>query len=93
QNFVQEAFSTSEMDSLKSLSMGELRVLIEAKGSIVVAVLFTGHEARELRKGVMWLMDELDENFGEVLHDWRGDKRSVIGVQGWLEVVLEKMAN
>ena len=93
QNFVQEAFSTSEMDSLKSLSMGELRVLIEAKGSIVVAVLFTGHEARELRKGIMRLMDELDENFGEVLHDWRGDKRSVMGIQNWLETVLDKMAS
>ena len=93
QNFVQEAFSTSEMDSLKSLSMGELRVLIEAKGSIVVAVLFTGHEARELRKGIMRLMDELDENFGEVLHDWRGDKRSVMGIQNWLETVLKQMAS
>ena len=93
QNFVQEAFHTSEMDSLKSLSMGHLRVLIEAKGGIVVAVLFTGHEARELRKGVIWLMSEIDLKFGNVLHDWRGDKRSVMGVQEWLEGVLEKMAS
>lgn len=93
QNFVQEAFHTSEMDSLKSLSMGQLRVLIEAKGGIVVAVLFTGHEARELRKGVIWLMNELDNNFGKVLHGWRGDKRSVMGVQEWLEGMLEKMTN
>jgi len=93
QNFVEEAFHTSEMDSLKSLSMGQLRVLIEAKGSIVVAVLFTGHEARELRKGVMRLMDELHETFGTVLHDWRGDKRSVTGVQDWLEKMLESMAS
>ena len=93
QNFVQEAFNASEMDSLKSLSMGKLRVLIEARGCVVVAVLFTGHEARELRKGVMRLMDELDTKFGPVLNDWRGDKRSVMGVQEWLEHVLEKMAN
>ena len=93
QNFVQEAFHASEMDSLKSLSMGELRVLIEARGCVVVAVLFTGHEARELRKGVLWLMDELHENYGEILHEWRGDKRSVMGVQEWLEDVLEKMAS
>ncbi len=93
QNFVQEAFNASEMDSLKSLSMGNLRVLIEARGCVVVAVLFTGHEARELRKGVMRLMDELDENYGPVLREWRGDKRSVLGVQEWLEGVLEKMAS
>ena len=93
QNFVQEAFNASEMDSLKSLSMGKLRVLIEARGCVVVAVLFTGHEARELRKGVMRLMDELDQNFGHVLREWRGDKRSVMGVQEWLEGVLKKMAN
>ena len=93
QNFVQEAFNASEMDSLKSLSMGELRVLIEARGCVVVAVLFTGHEARELRRGVMRLMDELDQNFGTVLHDWRGDKRSVMGVQEWLEGIFKKMAN
>ena len=93
QNFVREAFHTSEMDSLKSLSMGKLRVLIEARGNIVVAVLFTGHEARELRKGIVRLMDDLDKNFGEFLHDWRGDKISVMEVQGWLEEVLEKMAS
>ncbi len=93
QNFVQEAFHTSEMDSLKSLSMGQLRVLIEAKGDVVVAVLFTGHEARELRKDVIRLMDELDQNFGTVIHDWRGEKRSVMGIQEWLDGVLEKMAN
>ncbi len=93
QNFVQEAFNASEMDSLKSLSMGKLRVLIEARGCVVVAVLFTGHEARELRKGVIRLMDELHENNGPVLHDWRGDKRSGMGIQGWREEVLEKMAS
>jgi len=91
QNFVQEAFHTSELDSLKSLSMGKLRVLIEAKGNIVVAVLFSGHEARELRKGIMNLMGELDEQFGEVIHTWRGDKKSVWGVQNWLQEVLEDM--
>ncbi len=93
QNFVEEAFHTSEMESLKSLSMGKLRVLIEAKGNIVVAVLFTGHEARELRKGIMRLMDELDEKYGHILNAWRGEKRTVEGVQNWLEQVLDDMSN
>ncbi|MFO7618994.1 MAG: hypothetical protein R6W91_05000 [Thermoplasmata archaeon] len=92
QNFVQEAFHSSEMDSLKSLSMGKLRVLIEAKGEVVIAVLFTGHEARELRKGVLRLIEELENRFGEVLKGWRGDKKSVVSVQEWLESTFEDMA-
>lgn len=88
QNFVQEAFHVSEMDSLKSLNMGKLRMLIEAKGEVVVAVLFTGHEAMELRKDLLWMLDELDKRFGEVIHAWKGDKSSVLAVQKWVEKVL-----
>lgn len=93
QNFVQEAFHTSDMESLKSLSMGKLRVLIEAKGTVVVAVLFTGHEARELRRGVVRLLDELDSKFGSVLASWKGEKKNVADIQEWLENVFEKMAH
>jgi hypothetical protein len=91
QNFVQEAFHSSEMETLKSLNMGKLRMLIEAKGDVVVAVLFTGHEARELRRGVTHLIDDLDKKFGERLHLWKGDKTSVRDVQEWIENVLIKM--
>lgn len=92
QNFVQEAFHTSDMESLKSLSMGKLRVLIEAKGSIVVAVLFTGHEARELRRGVVRIIEDLDREFGTVLADWKGEKRIAAPIQEWLNSVFVKMA-
>ena len=92
QNFVQEAFHTSEMESLKSLSIGNLRVLIEAKGTVVAAVIFTGHEARELRKGVVRLLGDLDRDFGQVLADWKGEKRATAPVQRWLEKVFEEMA-
>jgi hypothetical protein len=91
QNFIQEAFHSSEMESLKFLNMGKLRMLIEAKGDVVVAVLFTGHEARELRIGVRNLIDDLDRRFGENLHTWKGDKTSVRGVQQWIEDVLQAM--
>jgi hypothetical protein len=92
QNFVQEAFHTSEMESLKSLSIGDLRVLIEAKGTVVAAVIFTGHEARELRRGVVRLLGDLDRDFGQVLADWKGEKRATAPVQRWLERVFEEMA-
>lgn len=91
QNFVAEAFHSSEMETLRSLNVGNLRMLIEAKGDIVVAVLFTGHEAKELRKGVMRLIDELDERFGHKLHIWKGEKKDVRGVQEWLEETLKSM--
>lgn len=92
QNFVQEAFHSSEMETLKSLSMGKLRVLIEAKGSVVMAVLFTGHEARELRRGVMKLAEELDGEHGAMLAAWKGDRKSIIGIQEWLDRVFGDMA-
>jgi len=93
QNFVQEAFHASEMDSLKSLSMGKLRVLIEARGHFVVAVLFTGHEARELRRGVVRLLEDLDMRFGGILNGWNGEKRAVAPVQEWVEGVFADMAS
>jgi hypothetical protein len=93
QNFVQEAFHSSEMETLKSLSMGKLRVLIEARGCVVIAVLFTGHEARELRKGVMKLAEHLDREHGQTLAEWRGDRRSVAGIQKWLDGVFRQMSS
>ena len=91
QNFVQEAFLDSEMETLKSLSMGKLRMLIEAKSEIVVAVLFTGYEARELRKDVNKLVHELEQNYGDILRNWKGDKSSVADVQAWTENMLDSM--
>ncbi len=92
QNFVREAFHASEMESLKSLSIGNLRVLIEAKGELVIAVLFTGHEARELRKGVVRIIDDLEKEYAATIRDWKGDKRSIAGIQKWLESTFEDMA-
>jgi len=92
QNFVREAFHASEMESLKSLSMGRLRVLIEAKGDMVIAVLFTGHEARELRKGIVGILHELEREHAQTIREWRGDKRSVAGIQKWLESIFLEMA-
>jgi hypothetical protein len=91
QNFVKEAFHASEMESLKSLSMGQLRVLIEAKGELVIAVLFTGHEARELRKGIVGILHELEREHAQTIREWKGDKRSVAGIQKWLESTFEEM--
>ncbi|MCK4266125.1 MAG: hypothetical protein KAX31_02520, partial [Thermoplasmata archaeon] len=81
----------SEMETLKSLSMGKLRMLIEAKSEIVVAVLFTGYEARELRKDVNKLVHELEQNYGDILRNWKGDKSSVADVQAWTENMLDSM--
>lgn len=85
QNFVQEAFQASDMDTLKSFNVGKLKMLIEAKDHVVVAVLITGHEARELRKGVRRLADELDSKFGALLAGWKGDKKAIKEVQEWVE--------
>jgi hypothetical protein len=91
QNFVRDAFHASEMESLKSLSMGRLRVLIEAKGSLVLALLFTGHEAKELRRGVLRMFDELEKNFGDALAGWERDRACSKEIQQWLDGYFAKM--
>jgi hypothetical protein len=91
QNFVQEAFQASDMDTLKSLNMGRLKMLIEAKGHVVVAVLITGHEAKELRKSVRRLAEELDLRFGGMLDGWQGEKSVVREVQEWVEKIWLSM--
>ncbi len=81
QNFVQEAFQASDKEMLRSLSMGDLRMMIEHEGELAVVVLFTGFEARELRDDIIGLTHGIHGEFGDVLDTWRGVESEISGIQ------------
>lgn len=89
QNFVQEAFQASEKETLRSLSMGDIRMLIEHHGEIAVVVLFTGFEARELRDDLAGLSKSIDLEYGTILRDWSGSQAEVLGIQAKLDHFIE----
>ena len=81
QNFLGEAFDASEKETLQSLRMGDLSMLLEHHGSISIAVLFNGFEARELRTDIKRLSLKIHEDFDDILRDWDGTLSKIKGIQ------------
>ncbi|GAF93606.1 unnamed protein product, partial [marine sediment metagenome] len=78
----------------RSLSMGDIRMLIEHQGELAVVVLFTGFEAQELRDDISKLTKKLHLDYGPIIANWSGALAEVQGIETvineFLGIVPEK---
>ena len=89
QNFLTEAFDASEKETLKSLRMGDMSMLLEHHESISIVVLFTGFEARELRSDIKGLSKKVHDEFDEILKVWNGTMSEVAGIQSIIDEFMD----
>jgi len=89
QNFLSEAFDASDKESLNSLRMGDMSMLLEHHGSISIAILFAGFEARELRADIQKLSMKIHKDYDDVLRDWDGSMASITGIQTIVNKFME----
>ncbi|MGQ9581965.1 MAG: hypothetical protein ACUVV6_00425 [Thermoplasmatota archaeon] len=80
QDFIRDAFST-EGGALRRLEHGDLSVIIEAGGSLYLAVTLPAGETEppDLRESMKLVLREVERSYGEVLRRWDGRKPEGIG--------------
>jgi hypothetical protein len=81
QEFVKDSFVKGEADSeiivdrrksLEKLEFGEFHLVLEqGKYSFLCAVI-SGYENKRLRKNMRVVLDEFEEEYGDILSDWDG---------------------
>ncbi len=85
QNFLTEAFDASEKETLKSLRMGDLSMLLEHHEDISIVILFTGFEARELRSDIKDLSRRIHDGYDDIIKIWDGTMSKMSGVQSIID--------
>lgn len=80
QDFIRDAFST-EGGALRRLEHGDLSVIIEAGGSLYLAVTLPAGETEppDLRESMKLVLREVERSYGEVLRRWDGRTPEGIG--------------
>lgn len=92
QDFVKESFHAEDRETLRTLSVGKIKMIIEHSPNAYVAVVFTGYETEELRSDIKALLRKIDEAYGRVLMEWDGDKEKIRGVESMVNNLFPAMA-
>ena len=81
QDFVKESFHAEDRETLRTLSVGKIKMLIEHSSNAYIAVVFTGYETEELRSDICSLLKKIDGTYGRILMEWDGDKEKIRGIE------------
>lgn len=92
QDFVKESFRGEDRETLRTLSVGKIKMIIEHSPNAYVAVVFTGYETEELRSDIKALLRKIDEAYGRVLMEWDGDKEKIKGIESMVNNLFPAMA-
>ncbi len=93
QSYIEDVFSYGTGDTIRSLEFGERRILIEDGSSHFVAIVYQGDDASgRLRERARGLSASIDEQFGVILEDWKGDTKEIRGIAALLPHIWQKRA-
>src|SRR6266571_2639842 len=80
-NFVRDAFNYDSDKELTGLDLGEHRVHVRKGAYTFLALVYTGKRAKWLEKTASNAIIALESEHGEMLRDWNGDTRRLVGVR------------
>ncbi|MFQ6106716.1 MAG: hypothetical protein ACE5QF_03900 [Thermoplasmata archaeon] len=84
ESFVKDSFQDEGSAGLSKIDFGDSKVLIERGRSVHLATVVMGNEPKLLPLYIIEILKEIEEKYGETLHDWNG---SMEGLEGIREVV------
>ncbi len=91
QRYIEDVFSYGSGDTIRSLEFGERRILIEDGSSHFVAIVYRGDDTSDrLRERAAGLCATIDEEFGRILEDWKGDTAEVRDIAALLPHIWRK---
>jgi len=81
QDFVAQSFRVEDRETLKSLRVGNTKMVIEHSPQAYLAVVFTGNESKELRSAVRGVLDIFVKRNAKILSEWDGKLSRLRGAQ------------
>lgn len=91
QRFVKDSFKDRRDFSLKKLEFGDSKIIIEhgMVGVISLALVYKGKGKEDrLYETVTMILEDIEEEFGDVLRDWDGNLNSMRGCR---EIILDHL--
>ncbi len=87
QSFVKDSFDGAGKQSsgLGRLEYGDLKIVIEHGQSVFLAVVFSGEEHPNMKNTVKLAVNDIDEECGDILAEWKGDMSQVKSAQEIIE--------
>jgi hypothetical protein len=80
-HFVEDSFHAQDRETIRSLTVGDTKLIIEHSPNAFIVVVFTGFESQELRTDCQKVLVEVEEQYGTYLKDWDGNLKTVKGVK------------
>ncbi|MEM2869551.1 MAG: hypothetical protein QW379_03905 [Thermoplasmata archaeon] len=90
QQFILHTFKSEGRDNVRTISLGKHRILIEHAPPLYIALVFTGHEAPELRRDVRAILNKVMERHGDRLRNWDGNTAGMEDVDRMLQELLAR---
>jgi hypothetical protein len=79
-HFVEDSFHAQDRETIRSLTVGETKLIIEHSPNAFIVVVFTGFESQELRTDCQKVLAEVEEQYGAYLKNWDGNLETVKNV-------------
>ncbi|UCH88448.1 MAG: hypothetical protein JSV49_09310 [Thermoplasmata archaeon] len=79
-HFVEDSFHAQDRETIRSLTVGDTKLIIEHSPNAFIVVVFTGFESQELRTDCQKVLTEVEEQYGAYLEDWDGNLETIKGV-------------
>ena len=90
QDFVKETFRAEKGDSIRTINLGQFKLLVEHLPPIYMAIVFTGDETPELRSDVRAILKKVLDKHAKRLERWDGDRAGLEDVEALLKGLLPK---
>lgn len=87
-NFVQDSFHVEDRDTIRSLVIGDVKLIIEHSRNAFIVIVFTGFESSELRIDCRKVLRRVETQYGKILRTWDGNTESVMDLNKLLAGLL-----
>lgn len=87
QDFVHDSFAKGTNDVMKSIEVGDRKIIIERGRYHSLSVVYRGQDRGDLAERIRRLSSLIDERFGPTLVNWSGDLDELRGLAGLLPQV------
>ena len=89
QEFIKDSFRDSP-EGLKTLQIGDKKIVIEKGKWIYAAMIYTGWPPRSVFKEFGRFLQDIEKEYGRNLEKWDGTMRKLFGIQAVSQAMLQK---
>ncbi len=85
QKFIEDSFQDAEDWTLNKMEFGDNKVLVERGEHVYMAVVYKGEFSEEKVQEIRDVIAKIEEEFGEQLEEWDGDRKEIQGIDNIIE--------